>query len=146
MDAVGEEICMLISRDFEALAATRHAKLTKKKSEAVDKVNQLASIARKNYVTDIPGQEMLYMAKEFEAIKYIASGTTDLSEYPLIAAEVGITAPSAYELAQLWVNLGSVWRSIAAQIENKRMSIISSISSSQTENDIENILKSVDFS
>ena len=47
--------------------------------------------------------------------------------YPLIAAEVGVTAPTARELAQVWVNVSVYWRSIAARIEGVRMRAIARI-------------------
>ena len=45
----------------------------------------------------------------------------------MITAEVGVTAPTAWELAQIWVNVSVYWRSIAARIEGARMRAIARI-------------------
>ena len=67
---------------------------------------------------------MIYLAKEAEAVRYLAETPATLDGYPMLAAEVGITAPTAYELAQLWVNMSDLWRGIAAQIETARLGAI----------------------
>jgi len=85
------------------------------KAEVVARVNEAVTTARRLYLPELPGQEMIYMAKETEALRYLSLPEPDLSEYPLLAAEVGLTAPSAHELAQIWANMGALWRQAAAQ-------------------------------
>jgi hypothetical protein len=100
--------------------------LARVKARAVARVNDAASSLRGQYITVIPGQEMIYLAKEAEAVRYLAETPepTTLDGYPMLAAEVGITAPTAYELAQLWANMSALWRGIAAQIETARLGAI----------------------
>lgn len=50
----------------------------------------------------------------------------------MLAAEVGITAPSAYELAQLWANMALLWRGIAARIEAIRLAAIRTAEEAET--------------
>lgn len=66
---------------------------------------------------------MIYLAKEAEARAYLVDGTIG----PLLSAEVGITAPEPYQLAQLWVNLAALWRGAAAGIEGERSSRIKAV-------------------
>lgn len=104
-----------------ALQATRRA--------AIDRINALAGDLRATFITAIPGQEMLYLAKETEARAWTADQAPTLANYPLIAAEVGLTAPDGGALAQIWLNLGALWRQTAAQIETARMGAIYAVGS-----------------
>lgn len=100
---------------------------------------QLAAMmaaARTALITDLPGQDMIYMAKEAEARSWIAAAAPALAEHPMIAAEIGITAPDADSLAQLWLNLGALWRGAAAQLEALRMSTNAAIEAAATVDDV----------
>jgi hypothetical protein len=101
------------------------------RAAAIAQINQLAGMARQRYITTAPGQEMIYLAKEAEAVAYLAASVpnppADLAAYPLLAAEIGVTAPTAWELAQVWVNTALIWRSIAAGMEGARMRAIAAI-------------------
>jgi hypothetical protein len=96
------------------------------KAQGVKAINRAAAALRGQYITVIPGQEMIYLAKEAEAVRYLAETPepATLEGYTMLAAEVGITAPTAYELAQLWANMSALWRGIAAQIETARLGAI----------------------
>lgn len=76
---------------------------------------------RRALITDLPGQEMIYLAKEAEAKAFIADPEPDLAQYPLLEAETGITAPTAAALAAMWIGLSAAWRSTAATLEKVRM-------------------------
>ena len=45
----------------------------------------------------------------------------------MLSAEVGVTAPTPWELAQIWANVAVYWRGRAAQIEAARMRTIARI-------------------
>lgn len=93
---------------------------------AVRAVNQAAGDIRTRFITDIPGQAEIYRAKEDEARAYLLQSPVPLdpAAFPLLAAEVGITAATEHDLAQLWVRMGADWRRIGAQLENLRMAAI----------------------
>jgi len=91
------------------------------RKQAVAAINQHAGYVRTLFATDIPAQQMIYLAKEAEALAYLAATPADLGQYPLIAAEVGITADTALALAQLWVGTANQWRALAANIEAIRL-------------------------
>lgn len=103
------------------------------KQAAVARINTWAATERGKYITSIPGQDMIYLAKEAEAIRYLADVDPQLLAYPLISAEIGITADTSHEIAQLWVNLSEVWRGVAAQIEQVRLSLIQNIQEASSE-------------
>jgi hypothetical protein len=135
---------MLIHRDRDAIEAARLRRLAVAKAEVVARVNEAVTTARRLYLPELPGQEMIYMAKETEALRYLSLPEPDLSEYPLLAAEVGLTAPSAHELAQIWANMGALWRQAAAQIEAMRMTALIAIDAAQNEADLDKILSALE--
>lgn len=102
------------------------ADLAPYRREAIARINEAAGQTRLQFITDIPGQQMLYAAKEQEAAAYLAESPApaDLSNYPLMAAEVGpgLTAATPLALAQTWLAMAAQWRGVAATIENIRLS------------------------
>jgi hypothetical protein len=88
-------------------------------SEAIDAA---AEQARARFITSGSGQAMVYQAKTAEAAAWLAANSpADLTGYPFIAAEVGITMPTAAELVALWQAMEAGWRQAAALIEAARM-------------------------
>ena len=88
---------------------------------AVARINRAAGAVRRLYITDIPGQEALYLMKEAEARAWLAETVPDPANHPLIAAEIGITAPSGDEVAQVYLNLAAIYVQAAAQLEHARL-------------------------
>lgn len=132
-------------QDFEAAEAWRVVAgalalvdITPLRAAAIRRINARAGAIRATFVTAIPGQEMLYLAKEAEARAWLADAAPDLANYPLIAAEVGpgLTAPDGAALAQIWLNLGAQWREVAAQIENARLGAVYAVEAAPTEAEI----------
>lgn len=111
--------------------------LTFHKSEAINEIKLRISEERLKYITDMPGQEAIYQDKRLEALDYIAAGSpTDLTDYPMLQSEVGITASTAYELAQMWLNLNLLWKSIASSLEGIRMTANVAVEASQNRTEI----------
>jgi plasmid maintenance system antidote protein VapI len=102
------------------------------KAEAAKTVKSVVGNARLNYITDLPGQDAIYQAKENEATAYLAATSPTLTDYPLLNAETGITAPTATELANLWITMAQQWRSVAAQLEAARMTANASVNLATT--------------
>ncbi len=120
----------VIRRNQASLALLAADRLAAARAAAVAEINAWAAQERLAYITVIPGQEMIYMAKEAEARAWLADPAPDMMAYPLLSAEVGITAPDVYQLAQLWVNLAALWRDAAARIEGERLIRINAAASS----------------
>ena len=116
------------------------------KAKAKDAVNKRMDQIRSRFITPIAGQSMIYMAKETEALAYVAATpepstvTGWETQYPFIAGEVGSTGSSAYEVAQVFLNLAAQWRGIGAQLEKVRIETIQAISLAQSATDSDDAL------
>lgn len=128
----------LISRNPAATAARLSADLATAKAAAIAAVNLRIGNQRAAYITVAPGQEMIYQRKEAEAREYLSflAEPATLTEFPLIAAEVGITAPTAAQVAQVWLNMAAAWVAVAAALETARMTQIGQIESAQSVEEI----------
>ena len=109
----------------------------------IDSINDKAATARLRYITSIPGQEMIYLAKQAEALAFIQDTTRDITKYPLLQAEIGVTSDDALALAQLWLDMSSAWVSKAAAIEAIRLRAIKTISSLTAMDDIDIVLAQI---
>lgn len=121
-----------VIRDQSALAVRAAADLARDKAAAVALVNAWAARQRGAFITDLPGQDMLYLRKEAEAKAWVADHSPDLQAYPLIAAEVGITAETGGQIAQVWLNMAALWAQAAASIETARLGAIAQIEATTT--------------
>ncbi|WP_415183529.1 hypothetical protein [Phaeovulum sp.] len=113
------------------------ANLAPLKLDAVAKINQVIGYLRAAITTDIAGQQMIYLRKESEARAWLAEATPDIAEYPMIAAEVGITGETADQVAQVWVNMAALWTGISAGLEGARIGHISLVDAAQTAAEID---------
>lgn len=93
------------------------AQLSEAQASALDRITAMRGRARLTYITDIPGQEAIYIAKLEEARAWIAAADPNIADYPLIGSEIGVTAPTAYEVAQIFLNLNALWVQVAAVID-----------------------------
>ena len=109
-------------------------------TDAIAVVNTAVGALRSQFITNIPGQEMLYLAKEAEAGAYLADPDPDLDDYPLVSAEVGITAATPYEVAQVYLNLGAYFRTVAAQLETLRLGYVTQLEAAATPTQVEVLL------
>lgn len=108
--------------------------LAQLRAEAVRRVDQGAETARQRWITGGSGQAMVYLAKAAEARRYLAATPepADLTDYPLLSAEVGITATTARDLAQTWLALDADWTAAAARIEGARIASKAAIAAAAT--------------
>lgn len=117
-----------------------YADLTEVRREAIAKVNNRAGQVRLMFITDEPGQDMLYLKKEMEAVAYLAETPepADLSGYVLMSKEVGptMTAPTAYQLAQIWLYMSDQWKIVAGEIEAARLGTVYAIEAATTDAEI----------
>lgn len=106
------------------LVAQDSLMLSDARERAITTINNIAGEVRARFITVIPGQEMLYMQKEQEAIAWLTATDPVLKQYPLIAAEVGITAPEPGQVAQVYVNMAAMLRQTAATLETLRLGAV----------------------
>ena len=97
------------------------------KSKALRFVGEECSKVRSLYITDISGQEMIYTMKRDEAVAYLNDSDPILSDYPLISAEIGVTATTAYEVAQTYINMSAIFTQALSALENIRLIAVSTI-------------------
>lgn len=134
---------MIITRDQAAIAAMQANRLDRAQADAQARLIEVMAAARMAFVTPLPGQDMVYLAKETEARAWVAAETPDLADYPLLSAEVGVTAPDADQLAQLWLNMAALWRTTAAELEGLRLSTKAAIAAAQSVEEIDTILEGI---
>lgn len=82
-------------------------------------IDAAAEIERSRYITPGAGQAMTYQAKAAEAARFTASGGA--GDYPLLAAEVGITGATLAEVAGVVAAAHAQWLDVGAQIEASRL-------------------------
>ena len=108
------------------------------KAEALRRIDAAAEQARAAWITPGSGQALVYQAKAAEAGRYLAASPppADLSSYPLLAAEVGLTAPNALALAQVWQRMDGDWTAAAARIERARLEAKRAMDEARTPDEI----------
>ena len=84
-------------------------------------VDEAAERERQKYITPGAGQAMTYQAKLEEARAALADGEPDPEDYPLLAAEIGITAPDLASIAAVVMTQYHAWKQIGAAIEAVRL-------------------------
>lgn len=85
-------------------------------------IENKAGAIRSKYVTNQPGQDLLYERKRREAEYVVDQGAAaNPALCPVLGASVGIEAPTLAECAALVLARESQWAAIAAQIEVRRL-------------------------
>lgn len=84
-------------------------------------VDVSAEAERRKYITSGSGQAMTYMQKAAEASRFLASTSAEAEDYPLLSAEVGITAASLHDVAVVVNDSYNQWQVIGAAIEAVRL-------------------------
>ncbi len=132
MTAITIDLGQLITAEAKAAQALTEAK-TAARARLFAEVEAICRLL----VTPLPGQDMIYLAKQAEARAWIADPVPNPTDYPLLCAEVGITAPDAHSLAQLWLNMAALMISEGARLEALRLSVGNAIDAAQTVEDVE---------
>jgi len=120
--------------------------LDKQKSLAIERVNEKVGSVRLRFITQIPGQESTYAEKRIEAKEYLALPTepATLVDYPFIAGAVGVDAPTAYEVAQLWLNLQAQWLQAGVPLENIRRAAVVAVEDAITRPQIDTAVSTLE--
>jgi hypothetical protein len=129
---------LVVSRSTESKAA----ELAAYKADAITKLNEMSEQVRSKFITTIAGQEMIYLMKEREATAYMAADPepVDLTDYPFIAGEVGTTGQTAYEVAQVILNLADLWRVVGASLEQVRITTLAGIQAATSKGEVDQIV------
>ncbi|MFG1402004.1 hypothetical protein [Xanthobacter sediminis] len=84
-------------------------------------IDVAAEVERARYITPGAGQAMTYQAKAAEALALAADPAPDPAAYPLLSAEVGITAPDLAGVGAVVRGAYAAWQVIGAGIERARL-------------------------
>ncbi|MBB3608682.1 hypothetical protein [Rhizobium sp. BK602] len=84
-------------------------------------VDAEAEAERLKYITPGVGQSMTYQQKAAEASRYLAATDPDAADYPLLSAEVGITAEDIAGVAAIVDAAFRQWQAIGSAIEAVRL-------------------------
>jgi hypothetical protein len=113
-------------------SANNSAYLADQKSNLKAVVDQQAERERLKYITAGAGQAMTYAQKAEEARLCLDAAGPDPEDYPLLAAEIGITASTLVGVAQVVATANAQWLQIGAAIEAARLSAKKAISEAET--------------
>lgn len=91
------------------------------KAMLISKIDAEAERARLAHITGGAGQAMTYSQKASEAKACLADAEPDAAAYPMLAAEIGITAPTLSEVAAVVAAAHAAWTVIGSQIEALRL-------------------------
>ncbi len=103
------------------------AELAAAKAAATAEVDRQAEATRRLYITPGSAQALVYEAKRHEALALADDQSPDPADYPLLVAEVGITAATLAEVGAAVLAMATQWRAIAAQVERVRLTAKASI-------------------
>jgi hypothetical protein len=96
-----------------------------KKYLAHQEIDRVAGEVRTRYITDVPGQQAVYMTKLSEARAYLAAvqaGNSQPQPGPHLAAEAAALGTTAAALAATVVATGDLWAGVLSPaIEAQRM-------------------------
>lgn len=102
-------------------AKTAEPDLAAIKAAAKTQIDEAAELARLKYITPGSGQAMTYQQKAAEAAACIVDEDPQPERYPLLAAEVGITASTLAGVALVVSQANAQWAVIGAAIEAARL-------------------------
>lgn len=107
------------------------------KVAAAQRIDADAEAARLRYITGGSGQAMTYQQKAAEAAAALAATDPDPADYPLIVAEIGITAPTLLEVATVIDGAYQQWRVVGAAIEALRLGGKAAVAAAMTVEDVQ---------
>lgn len=110
--------------------------LVERKRLASTQIDEAAEAARLRYITGGSGQAMTYQQKATEAAAALAATDPDPADYPLIVAEIGITAPTLLEVATVIDGAYQQWRVVGAAIEALRLGGKAAVAAAMTVEDV----------
>ncbi len=90
------------------------------KTATTRRINDAAELCRGRYITSGDGQMMTYLEKITQARSCVSSQSPLESDYPMLAAEIGITAPTLAGVAEVVIEAYNQWIVIGSAIEAVR--------------------------
>lgn len=100
------------------------------KAELCAKVDAEAGQVRLRYITDAPGQQMVYQEKRREAEEYLSLGASAIT--PHLVAEAQLLGITVDAMAQQVLQASIAWASVSPTIETTRLAAKAAINASTT--------------
>ncbi|CAB4327459.1 MULTISPECIES: hypothetical protein [unclassified Brucella] len=91
------------------------------KAQLKRRIDADAETERLKYITPGNGQAMTYQQKVDEARAFKAASNPKAADYPVLSSEVGITAETLSEVADIVLAAFALWQQIGAAIESIRL-------------------------
>lgn len=113
------------------------------RAKACLRIDADAERQRLKYITPGYGQAMVYSEKAAQAVRFMADQNPVLGDYPLLTAEVGLTADTIDGVAATVWNKRVVWLQIAAMIERARLQAKKLVNESNSPEDIDAIVAGI---
>jgi hypothetical protein len=107
--------------ELEAARQPASETLAQIKERLRQQVDGAAETERLKYITPGVGQSMTYQQKAAEASRYLGATDPDEADYPLLNAEVGITAADIAGVAAVVDAAFKQWQVIGSAIEAVRL-------------------------
>lgn len=122
---------------IQEIATVEAEALNNRKANTVNAENMKAGESRKKYLTEIPGQQMIYLRKEQEAKDWLTGIIDKTAEnFPFIFNEVGLTGDTPDQVAQVFLNSSYMWIQLALVMEKDRLLKIQSIKDANTDEEL----------
>lgn len=102
------------------------------KSVLMAQIDSEAEACRLRYITGGAGQAMTYQQKATEAADCLAQSNPQPDDFPLLAAEIGITAETLLVVARVVFDAHQGWRQVGATIEALRLSAKQTVAAAET--------------
>ncbi|OJH54291.1 hypothetical protein ATN81_14060 [Agrobacterium pusense] len=115
------------------------------KSALKIRIDAAAEAERLKYITSGAGQALTYMQKSDEARRYLTEDNPDAANYPLLSAEVGITADDIAGVASIVSAAFTQWQQIGAAIEATRLGGKASIDASDNAADADEAFAAINW-
>ena len=109
------------------------------RAAALTTLASAVSATRGLYLTDLFGQELLYIAQALEARAYLAAPGQPLDAYPLIRWACGPdqVAADPASVAQIWAAKALAWGNVGGQIDHIRRAAEAGIQRADTSAEID---------
>lgn len=108
-------------------------------------IDAAAETERLKYITPGNGQAMTYQQKVTEAQAFKAATNPHASDYPMLSSEVGITAETIDEVADVVLAAFAQWQQIGAMIESIRLGAKRDIDAAEDETAARAIVASIEW-
>lgn len=102
------------------------------RAAALAAIDASAGEFRKNFITAVPGQEMVYQQKRVEAEMLMADADTNPATIPHIVAEAALNGIEPFDQAVIVLTMAEQWTALSALIEGKRLGAKAAVAAATT--------------